>query len=164
MSSYKDMKNYIHNDCGISKEYIKHEFERLLKEKIDKTLYKTLFVDYYYYDRDMDKVINDKIHNENKILNDTESRVPTIENINEKVIDNKIEQCVNDNERLQNIIEGEVRRQVSELLRVNSFFGSYYRKNSLQASIATFYDEVHRKLKENILDNVEITFKDSDKE
>ena len=112
MSSYKDMKNYIHNDCGISKEYIKHEFERLLKEAID----------------------------------------------------NKIEQCVNDNERLQNIIEGEVRRQVSELLRVNSFFGSYYRKNSLQASIATFYDEVHRKLKENILDNVEITFKDSDKE
>ena len=59
-------------------------------EKIDKTLYKTLFVDYYYYDRDMDKVINDKIHNENKILNDTESRVPTIENINEKVIDNKV--------------------------------------------------------------------------
>ena len=59
-------------------------------EKIDKTLYKTLFVDYYYYDRDMDQVINDKIHNENKILNDTESRVPTIENINEKVIDNKV--------------------------------------------------------------------------
>ena len=33
--NYKDFKNYIHNDCGISNEYVQEKFKRLLKEAID---------------------------------------------------------------------------------------------------------------------------------
>lgn len=115
MSTYKDMKNYIHNDCGISKEYIQEEFKRLLKEAIDL----------------------------------------------------KIQQYVNDNARLQNLIEAEVRDKVRFILDHNpySFFSPYHKNTDvLQSAVNDFYTEVYTKLKENILDNVEITFKGSDKE
>ena len=114
--NYKSFKNYIHNDCGISKEYVQEEFKRLLKEAIDL----------------------------------------------------KIQQYVNDNERLQILIEAEVRSKVRFILEnnPNSFFNIYKGKGQvvLQEAINDFYTEVYTKLKENILDNVEITFKGSDKE
>lgn len=112
MGSYKDFKNYIHNDCGISKEWVQEEFERLLKEAIDA----------------------------------------------------KIQQYVNDNERLLNLIESEVRGKVRDILEhnPNSFFHYYHGDDILQDAINDFYTEVYTKLKENILDNVEIKFKGVD--
>ena len=59
-------------------------------EKIDKTLYKTLFIDYFYYDREKDQEINEKINKENKILNDTDNKEQNIENTNEEKIEKKL--------------------------------------------------------------------------
>ena len=85
-----------------------------------------------------------------------------------ELIDLKIQQYVNDNERLLKLIEAEVRGKVRFILEnnPNSFFNIYKGKGQvvLQEAINDFYTEVYTKLKENILDNVEINFRGSDKE
>ena len=108
---YKDFKNYIHNDCGISKSEMVDMFRNILVETIQ----------------------------------------------------NEVQKFLNDNERVISIAEYESKKEISRIIQQHPILSSYNRKHTLENSVADFYDEVYKKLKENILDNVEISFKGSDK-